>query len=433
MDYIPFLTMLGKFILGLSLIVGIHELGHLFFAKVFAMRVEEYMIFLPPKLFSFKWGETEYGVGSIPLGGFVKIAGMVDGAMDEAQVNGPAEGWEFRSKSRLKQLLVMLGGIIFNLMSAFFIYACIFYLAGRPYIAKQTFNGHGIEPTQLGLTVGLKWGDRVISKNGLDFRSFEELQTGLGKELSYVVLRGGKEVVINVNEVVLDDMKLQNQSLMRPLLPFVIGEVKARGLGDQAGLKKGDRILFVNDMPTPYVQDLSRILDSYEGGTLKVTCERNGRVFTKEIPFGNQDVLGIGLESTLEKSWQSYSLSQACMTSILNIGQIIKLQAKGLALMATGKISPFKSIAGPVQIMKVFGMSSGYYSFWALLALLSVIIAFMNLLPIPTLDGGRVAIIICEMLMGGSLSNSWRFRLERLGMLILLLLMLFGLFNDFFG
>lgn len=431
MNYLNALIMIGKFCLGISFIVGIHELGHMLFAKMFGMRVEQYMIGFPPKIFSFKWRETEYALGAIPVGGAVNIAGMIDESMDSSHVDQPKKPWEFRSKSKLKQLIVILGGIIFNLASAFLIYTALLSIAGGPHLPKETLNKHGIWPTPLGTTIGLERGDKILKKDNKDFKSYRELQTYLDDTLSYTILRKGKTIQVNANKSVIDAMKT-GEPLIQPLIPFVIDSVVPHSVAAKAGLQKGDSIIAIHDQPTPYIQDVRLALHTHAGQKVFIKYKRGDLIFNREVVLNSDGKIGIHLASTLQQAYKQYSIPQASIASLYNIGNIINLQASGLVQIATGKISPSKAISGPIGMVKIFNASTDLYSFWAIIALLSIIIAFMNLLPIPALDGGHAMILLYEIVTRRKFSDSWRMRLQKVGMLLLLLLMLFALFNDLY-
>ena len=335
MNPLHVLMIIGKFCLGISFIIGIHELGHMLFAKLFGMRVKQYMIGFPPKIFSFKWKETEYALGAIPLGGAVNIAGMIDESMDSRHVDQPQQPWEFRSKPKLQQLIVILGGIIFNLASAFIIYTAILSTKGTSHLPKEELNKHGICPTELGATIGLERGDKIFKKNGKDYKSYEALRTNLGNTLSYVVVRKGQEVRINVKKPVIDAMKM-GKVLMYPLIPFTVDSVVPNSIAAKAGLQKGDNILAVHDQPTPYLQDLTQVLQAYAGQKVPIQYRRGNLILTKEVVLDNRGKIGVHLASTLQQAYKKYSIQEAFIASIYNIGNLIRLQARGLGHIITG-------------------------------------------------------------------------------------------------
>lgn len=431
MNHLNAIIMIGKFCLGISFIAAIHELGHMLFAKMFGMRVEQYIIGFPPKIFSFKWKSTEYALGAIPLGGAVSIAGMIDESMDSSHIDQPKKPWEFRSKSKIKQLIVILGGIIFNLVSAWIIYIALLFIAGTSHLPKEELNKHGIWPTALGTTIGLERGDKILKKDDKDYKDYKELQTNVGNTLSYVVVRKGEKIHIHAKKSVIDAMKM-GEALMQPLIPFTIDSVIPNSVAARAGLQKGDTILAVHDQPTPYIQDLRQALQTHAVEKVVIEYKRGNLIRSTEVVLNSDGKIGIHPASTLQQAHKKYSVQQAAIASLCRIGNIINLQARGLAYLATGKIAPSKAIIGPIGIVKMFGQSTDFYSFWAIIALLSILIAFMNLLPIPALDGGHAMILLYEIVTRRKFSNSWRIRLQQVGMLLLFLLMLFAVFNGLY-
>ncbi len=426
------LITLAKSALGISLIIAIHELGHMLFAKWFGIRVEEYMIGFPPKIASIQWGETEYSLGAIPLGGFVEIDGMLDESLDSTSIAQVVQPWEFRSKPVWQRLIVMLGGILFNLISAFLIYTCLLFIVGTPYLSKEVVNKHGISPTELGVSIGLQRGDKIININGKDFTKFSELSTALDSSPSsyYTILRNSQELRIEVPKDTIATLKKTETTLMNPLIPFKVGQIIPNSGAYTAGLQPGDKIVTINDKPINYFQDLNIILASYANQFVKLQFCRAGTLYTTKIKVNACNELGFDVVTELAESYTPYSLPQATIHSIGWIRNTMAAEAKGIGKVITGKVAFSASINGPIFIASLFGKSRGLYDFFFLLALFSVLVTFMNLLPIPVSDGGYALFLLYEIVAGKRLSDYWYKRLQIIGMVLLGGLMSLVLLSD---
>ena len=255
------------FVLGLSLLVGVHELGHLLAAKWFGMRVEKFSIGFPPKIFGFTWRGTEYSIGAIPLGGFVKISGMVDESMDKEQMKLPPQPWEFRSKPAWQRLIVMLGGITVNVASGILIFSLVTYYYGSGYLPAREAR-YGVVASPVAQKIGLRTGDKILNINGKTFERFEDLSSPevlLGTNVYYTVERNGR--VLNVpipnNYIDLIAGGKSQQSPIEPIAPFKVGEVDKKSPGGQAGLKEGDKIVSINGKPVPFFHELQAALAAW--------------------------------------------------------------------------------------------------------------------------------------------------------------------------
>lgn len=265
--------MAGQLILGLSILVGLHEWGHMAAAKLFGMRVEKYFIGFPPKIFSITRGETEYGIGAIPLGGFVKISGMIDESMDTAAMSQEPQPWEFRSKPAWQRLIVMLGGIIVNVIVGIFIFILIAYKEGDRVLSIDEVNKYGIAAGPLAEEIGLKTGDKIVKVNGkpiADFGDVVSSEVFLGSNSSYTINRAGKEIQIEIpnNFVEKLDSKRGPQergNFIRALEPFEIGELVPSSPAEKAGLKTGDKVVSISGKPIQFFHELQNELQSLKG------------------------------------------------------------------------------------------------------------------------------------------------------------------------
>ncbi len=430
------LIMFSQFIVGLSIIVGIHELGHMLIAKFFGIRVEHYMIGFSPKIFKFKYGETEYALGALPFGGSAKISGMVDESFDEKQLESEPEPWEFRSKPGWQRLLVVLGGIIFNMCFGIFVFIAITFFYGKDYISKEQLNQKGICPTNIGKEMGLKQGDKILQLNGKKFESFEELQAPdvlLKKNSFYVVSRNGEELKIYIPQTIMKNIdgggKLTNV-LFQPLFTYKIAKVIKNGPSMSAGIKEGDVILSINDIDTRYIQTLKHAANNFKGKTVAVKYFRDNTEYTTVMKIPDNAILGLNLNPGIITMHKQYGIIQAIPVGTKKAFSVVYTNILAIKNMISGKLSVSKSLKGPIGIIQIFGTKFNWIKFWHIIAFLSMVIAFTNLLPIPALDGGHVIFIIYEMIIGRKLSTSLMMKFQIVGTVILLSILAYTLFND---
>jgi regulator of sigma E protease len=430
------LAMVGQLLLGLSIIVGLHELGHLLAAKMFGMRVEKYFIGFPPKVWSITRGGTEYGIGAIPLGGFVKISGMIDESMDKDQMNRPPEPWEFRSKPAWQRLIVMLGGIIVNIIVGIIIFIGISYTNGKEYVTRDEVNKHGIFASTLAEEIGFKTGDRILKINGKDFENFDDAVISsdifLGSNSYYTVLRDGQEIRIDVPNDFIEKLSEPGSraNFLQPGAPFVIGEISPGQPAEKAGLLKGDQIIAVNGQSTPYFQLFKQQLEALKGQTAELSVVRNHDTLSVATPITEEGTIGFSARFLLNYVKIEYTFPQAVAEGTKTAFNAVFSQVKAFGKIFRGEVSATKSISGPIGIAQMFGGVWDWGKFWFLTGLLSMILAFMNALPIPALDGGHSVILLFEMISGHKPSDKFLEKAQVVGMVLLLGLMAFAIFND---
>ncbi len=427
--------MAGQLILAISILVGVHELGHLLTAKMFGMKAEKFFIGFPPKIFSVKWGETEYGLGAIPLGGFVKIAGMVDESLDTKKLGDTPEPWEFRAKPAWQRLIVMLGGIIVNVITGILIFIALTYKTGETYLPASEVNLHGIVAYELGEKIGLKTGDKVVDISGKPFTRDAELFSTdliLGDNAYITVERNGEMNKITIPSDLAD--QLSGRGAMNRFIgiaqPFSVGNVNPGSPAAKAGLEKGDKIMAVDGVSSSLFHELQQQLNDKSGQTVVLSIERENKVQELSASIGEDGKLGFYPEILLKFEHSEYSLGQAMLIGTSKSFTIIFDQLRAFGKMFKGDISVQKSLSGPIGIAQVFGGSWSWMNFWAITGLLSMVLAFMNLLPIPALDGGHVVFILFEMISGQKPSEKFLEYSQRIGMVILLGLMVFAFYND---
>ncbi len=431
------LAMIVQFLLGLSIIVGLHELGHLLFAKLFGMRVESYAIGFPPKLFRFTWGETEYSVGAIPLGGAVKIAGMIDESLDTASLARTPQPWEFRAKPAWQRLVVMLGGIFFNMISGILIYTALTFALGDIYLPKKEVNKHGIVPNAIGSSLGFQEGDQIININGRDFEKFADVlkpYTLLAANSYYTVLRNGEMVRIDIPADFIEKLsELKGQGdFVTPRVPFTVGQVQQQSGAAQAGLQPGDQIVEVAGRVTVYFHQLQETLEENAGKQVLIRYVRAGVTQATTAEVSEAGKLGFQPKMLLAYEKRSYSIGQSIAVGTLRAFEVIRTNVVALGKVLVGQLSPTKSLSGPIGIAQVFGKSFDWIQFWNITGFLSLALAFTNLLPIPALDGGHTVWIMYEMVTGRRPSDKFLETAQKIGMGILLFLIGYAVVNDLY-
>ncbi|HTI57383.1 RIP metalloprotease RseP [Mucilaginibacter sp.] len=433
--------MVGQLLLGLSILVILHELGHFLAARAFGIKVEKFYLFFDAwgvSLVKFNYKGVEYGVGWLPLGGYVKIAGMIDESMDKEQMAGPPQPWEFRSKPAWQRLIVMLGGITVNIFVGIFIFWMLTIKYGDTYIPMSSAK-YGIVPGSIGKKIGLKAGDQVISINGKPVKHFEEL-TNPKVFLDNTVLniqRGTERLNITVPGDILNDISAKGQAgiedfiSMLPRSKFSVDSVI--GNAKKAGLQKGDSITAVDGQKVVFFDQFRDKLDSNKNKKviltvvranntmqLPIVVDKDGRVgFYRPIKelFPKEDTLNYSFFASLpvgaSKAWTNFTNN-----------------AKGLKKIFTGKVKAQNAVSSPIGIAKLYGGYFDWYKFWSLTGFISMVLALMNLLPIPALDGGHAVFLIIEMIKGKPLSDKFLEKAQIVGFVLLIGLMVFAFGND---
>ncbi len=428
--------MAAQMILALSIIVGIHEFGHLLTAKMFGMRVEQYFIGFPPKIWSFNYKGTEYGLGSIPLGGFVKISGIIDESMDTSHINKEPESWEFRSKPAWQRLVVMLGGIIFNVITGLIIFSMITFNSGETFLSKDEINKNGILALELGKEAGFKTGDKILLINGNNWERDGDLfnpNLFFDNNTTFTVLRDNKEIIINLPENFINKMNTREamSSFLKARIPFTVDSVYSNSL--KAGLEKGDKIIKVDDKHIIDLYELKNILEENKSSIAQLTIERGGNLIDKVVEISKDATIGIKvLQDPLVFSKREYNLSQSIIIGSQKAFGVVFLNIKAFGKMFSGDIDPSKNLSGPIGIAQIFGNEWDWGNFWRIVGLLSMVLAFMNLLPIPALDGGHATFIIYEIISGRKPTERFLEYSTKFGVIILLGLMTYVILNDIY-
>ena len=429
------LVMTAQLLLGLSILVGLHELGHLLAAKAFGMRVEKYSIGFPPKIWGKQIGETEYSIGMIPLGGFVKISGMIDESLDTKNLSAEPEPWEFRAKPAWQRLIVMMGGIIVNVITGIIVFILLTYSQGETYISKDEVNKYGIVAYELGQEIGFQTGDRIVSVNGQDFTKLSDLISGdviLSDDSYYIVDRGGEEVKINLPSDFVDKVadREKRAFFIDVRRPFVIGEVAEGTPAYDARLQIGDKFLAINGQPIQFYDEFKSAVEANAGKEITTKIERDGKEVEVKMTVSSEGTLGFYSRDLVERSSVSYSFGESISLGTAQAFNVVWFNIKGFGKMFSGDVSPTKSLSGPIGIAKFFGGTWDWVNFWQITGLLSMVLAFMNFLPIPALDGGHVMFLSWEIISGRKPSDKFLENAQKVGMILLLGIMTFAIFND---
>lgn len=427
---------IAQLILALTILVFIHELGHFMAARMFGIRVEKFFIFFDAygkKLWSIKRGDTEYGIGWLPLGGYVKIAGMIDESMDKDAMKKPAEPWELRSKPNWQKFIVMIGGIVMNVILGIILYIFILANYSKNYTTVEGVNkAGGIYATEAGKKYGFETGDKLVSING---RSYERLDDYVSARLYFgsdvVVDRNGKQVALVVADSAFKD-KMRGDVLFD-----LKATIKIEDFSDslknakEAGLQKGDILKAIDSVPVEYFTQMSEMFKAKKGGNVAITVDRNGSEQTLMTAVDQDGRIGI-LTNTKMYAYDSvpYNFGKALSYGTRDAFEVFYFQAVSLVRIFRGDIPARDSISSPIGITKLFAPKWDWTSFWILTALLSMVLAFMNLLPIPALDGGHIMFIAIESITGRKLSDKFMERAQVVGMILLLSLMVFAVGND---
>ncbi len=445
------LIMTAQLLLSLSILIVVHEWGHFFAARKFNIKVEKFYLFfdflfpmanvLNFSLFKLKKGDTEYGIGWFPLGGYVKIAGMVDESMDKEQLKLPPQPWEFRAKPAWQRLIVMLGGIIVNVIVGVLIFIGMTYFIGDRFILNDYVNKNGgVQAMELAQKLGIKTGDKIVKINGKDFDYFDDLTKTdvlLSQNSSYTVLRGDQQLQIPIPANFIENFG-KKEAMLNFLLPRrlpVIEYVSKDSIADKIGLKQGDQIVEVGGKSILYYDELRTELARLKGAdSLSFKVKRGSEVLSFNEYFKGHTNIGFGLPLYIvppdgEKNIK-YSLGQSVVLGPARAFDVIGVQLKAFGKIFRREISVKNSLSGPIGMAKAYGGTWDWERFWRMTGLLSMVLAFMNLLPIPALDGGYVMFLLYEMITGREASEKFFENAIKVGMAILLALMVFVFYND---
>ena len=431
----------GQLVLSLSILVVLHELGHFLPAKYFKCRVEKFYLFFDPyfSIFKKKIGETVYGIGWLPLGGYVKISGMVDESMDKEQLKLPAQPWEFRSKPAWQRLIIMIGGVTVNLLLGFLIFAMILFVWGEEYLPAKNLK-YGVYVDTLGEKIGIRNGDHIISVNGKELTNFNKLSGDfiLNEAKTIRINREGQMIDLSIPDGTIRSLiKRKGDPLALPAFPAVVDSVvKSKAKFTRNELLRGDTIIALNGKPVHSFYEFQEKKRPMKDTLVAMTVVRNNgdtvEVEARTDKAGSVSFYPVYVDKFLVFENKKYSFFAAFPAGVEKGWSTLVMNVKNFKLLFTSKeVKASESLGSFLSIGNMFGAQWDWERFWSMTALLSIVLAFMNILPIPALDGGHVIFTLYEMITGRKPGDKFMEYAQMMGMVLLLLLMAYALGLDF--
>ncbi len=426
----------SQFILSLSLLIILHEMGHFIPAKIFKTRVEKFYLFFDPwfSLVKKKIGGTEYGVGWLPLGGYVKISGMIDESMDKEQMKKPPQPWEFRSKPAWQRLIIMIGGVTVNVILAIIIYAGMMMYYGEEFLPVENAR-YGIVADSTAQAIGLQNGDRIIAVDGTEIERFSQipLEILLGDGGRITLERNGEIREVNITEKDKRDLIKSQSTLVGLRIPYVVGGFTDTSAAQQAGLTEGDSIVGINGNTMIYFDQYLEAIPEYAGENMTLNIYRDGTPMELEMQVpesGKIGVFALPPSEFIEFETKTYSFLEAFPAGIKKAGSVLGDYIRQFRLIFNPETEAYKEVGGFLMIADQFDTEWNWERFWAFTAFLSIMLAFLNILPIPALDGGHVVFVLGEMITGRKPNEKVLEYAQIVGFVILLALILLANGND---
>jgi regulator of sigma E protease len=424
------LIQIGQILFILSILVILHEFGHYIPAKLFKVRVEKFYLFMDPwfSLVKKKINDTEWGIGWLPIGGYVKLSGMIDESMDTVQMNEPAQPWEFRAKKPWQRLIIMLGGVTVNIILAWFIYTVMYATYGQKYVASTEFQKNGLAFGPAGINAGFINGDKIIKVDGKEQFRFDRLilDVLLGEKVE-VERNGKKEIIAITDEKKAEILGSEGKAFMQPRLTnILVDSIMTNSNASKAGLLKNDKIVKINNQPITYFDEIGAVLDQNKSGVVSLTVNRNGKEVALKSSVSNEGKLGFFPKFKEKKDFiitTKMSFLQAIPAAVNESYTMFVYKIKEFKLLLSPKTGAYKQVKSPIGITRILPTTWDWEFVWSFTAMFSIALAFMNLLPIPGLDGGHAIFTIAEMITGRTLSVKAAERVQTFGMIILLSLM----------
>ena len=440
------LIQIAQFLLGLSILIVLHEFGHYLPARWFDVRVSKFYLFFDYKfsLIKKKIGETEWGIGWIPLGGYVKIEGMVDESMDTENLSEEPEEWEFRAKPAWQRLIILTGGVIMNFLTAYFIYVFLLMSYGKDYLPNESLV-HGIWTNETGKEMGLADGDKILRIGDFIPESYSEtaMEILLSEGEDIVVDRNGEEVRVPITTAALTDI-VANKSLMgiiRPRMPYVVGGFTEESVGKAAGMEPGDSLVALNGQMLIFFDEYVNAIPDLAGEEVALTYFRNGKADTLQLTVPEDGKIGVYNTGEVFKYYEiknkPYTFAQALGGGFEEVGNKLSGYIRQFRLIFNFETKAYKEVGGFLMILQQYDSSWNWRGFWEFTAFLSIMLGFLNILPIPALDGGHVVFTLVEMVTGRKPSIKVLEYAQMIGFFLLLALLIFAngqdILRTFFG
>ena len=428
-----------QLILSLSILVIVHEFGHFIAAKAFKTRVEKFYLFFNPwfSIFKFNFKGTEYGMGWLPLGGYVKISGMIDESMDKEAMKQPPKPYEFRSKPAWQRLIVMLGGVIMNVVLAIVIYIGILTYYGEEYLPTSEVNKYGISADSLAMEMGFENGDKVIGVDGIYVEDFQKIPMNmiLNEAGSAQVIRDGKEVNVVFPEGSLNKLvKHKSPLFLSVRLPFIAQSFAKESVAKEAGMEVGDTIIGINGMEKRYFAEFRAEIMKHKNEAVTISVKRNMDTLNLDMMLGDDGLLGVYPKNDMNDFFvlnkKEYNVIEAIPAGFNRTWAGIGNYLKQLKLLFSPEVKAYESVGGFIMIGSIFPAEWHWESFWRLTAFLSIMLAILNILPIPALDGGHVLFLMYEIIARRKPSDKFLEYAQVVGMVILFSLLILANGND---
>ena len=424
----------AQLLLSLSILVVVHEFGHFLFAKLFKTRVEKFYLFFDPwfSLFKFKKGDTEYGIGWLPLGGYVKIAGMIDESMDKEQMKQPPKPDEFRSKTSGQRLLIMVGGVLFNLILAVIIYASVLKVWGEEYLPLENMK-YGVVAESAAHDMGIQHGDKILSIDNQKIDKFTAITSHLllNEAQTIQIDRNGERIELAVPKEIIPRL-IKGEPFLSPRFPFIIDEFAKESAGKAAGILPGDQVLGIDTLDTPFFDQFRSVVTNYKNQTTPVKVLRGTDTLSFEVAIPESGLIGArpNIDNVFELKVVEYGFIAAIPAGIKKAVKVGQDYLKQFKLLFNPETKAYESLGGFIAIGSIFPSVWDWQSFWNLTGFLSIMLAILNILPIPALDGGHVMFLMYEIITRRKPSDKFMEYAQMVGIFLLLALLLFANGND---
>ena len=433
-----------QFFLSLSLIIVLHELGHFIPAKLFKVRIEKFYLFFDIKysLFKKKIGDTVYGIGWLPLGGYVKMSGIMDESMDKEQMEKPPQPWEYRSKPVWQRLIIILGGVTVNFILSLIIFIGMAYNYGSVEIPLNSIQGGVLITNPIFTEIGFKTGDKIIEADGKQIMTYPDLRKSIIGTETYTVDRDGELIEINMPFDFLGQLSISNDNSTFELrAPYIIQSVSDTSLNNNYDLQQGDIIVSINDQEIKYFDQSIPILDANRNQTVNVEISRNSVTYNKMLNVDADGKLGLYTGASridmanlgyLELVNKSYSFAESIIKGSQNFISFFDSYLDQIAAIFNPSTGAYKGLGGFIAIGNIFPGTWDWQNFWGVTAFLSIMLGVLNVLPIPLLDGGHAVFLIYEMITGRKPSDKFIETVSIVGLAVLLLLVIYANGNDIY-